>query len=689
MKLFRRRRREGRHGSRFAYSAWDGTQTGFDYDAESLFDQLTDELLYHGDLNAALRRLMQRGFEDRSGEHMDGLRDLMDRLADQRQQMLDNFDLGSIYDDIIEELNEIVEIEREELEQELASSDDDDANFTAPGDGSSKGKGKVKRGDAADRLFDLDMLPDDLPSKVRELQAHDFASDEAKQRFDDLVERLTKEMTQSAFNQMTNAMDNMTPADMERVKQMMAALNQMLEQRAAGVEPDFKAFMDEFGDMVPGNPQTLDELLEQMAQQMAAMEQMLNSMSPEQQEQLRELMEALMSDLGLQFEMSRLMANLRQAFPNLDWEGRRRFGGDQSISMPGAAAMMNQLGQLDALRQMLGSATTPAALAEVDPEEVEKFLGAESAEALDRLSELARMLEERGLATTTDGHFELTPKAMRRLGQNALADLFRKLNEDSVGRHHVMLTGIGHERAYETKAYEFGDNFHLNIERTVRNAVTRSGPGTPVRLLPDDFEIDRTELASRASTVLMLDLSLSMPMRDNFLPAKKVTMALHSLITSQFPRDYLGLVGFAASAHEFTPQQLPEISWDFEYGTNMQHGLQIARRLLARQSGSKQIIMITDGEPTAHIGPDGYSVFDYPPSRETVELTMLEVARATREDIRINVFMLEPDGSLRAFVEMLTKMNGGRAFFTSAYNLGDYVLVDFLEHRRKVVSGRR
>src|SRR5205807_10285451 len=222
----------------------------------------------------------------------------------------------------------------------------------------------------------------------------------------------------------------------------------------------------------------------------------------------------------------------------------------------------------------------------------------------------------------------------------------------------------------------------LNIERTVRNAIRRSGGGTPVRLSPDDFEVERTELLSRSSTVLMLDLSLSMPMRDNFLAAKKVAMALHSLISTQFPRDFLGIVGFSEVARELKPEQLPEVSWDFVYGTNMQHALLLSRRLLARQSGTKQIIMVTDGEPTAHLLPDGEVFFNYPPVRETVEATLKEVARCTRDDIRINTFMLDANSYLRNFVERLTQLNRGRAFFTTPDTLGGYVLVDFIEQKR-------
>jgi uncharacterized protein with von Willebrand factor type A (vWA) domain len=360
------------------------------------------------------------------------------------------------------------------------------------------------------------------------------------------------------------------------------------------------------------------------------------------------------------------------------------------MNMPEATDMMQQLGDLDDLQEMLRNATNPGALNEVDPDRVEQLLGRESAESIQRLSEMAKMLEASGHAENKEGRLELTPLALRAIGKNALGELFNKLMDNKVGSHRVNKIGIGHERAYETKPYEFGDNFNLNIEQTVRNAISRQGSGTPVKLTPDDFEVERTELTTRASTVLMLDLSMSMPMRDNFLPAKKVTMALQSLITSKYPRDYLGLVGFAESAFEFKASQLPEVSWDYAQGTNMQHGFMIARRLLSKQSGSKQIIMITDGEPTAHIGPNGRPYFNYPPLQETVDATLKEVIRATREDIRINIFMLDPNSYLRSFVEKMTEMNGGRAFFTNPQNLGDYVLVDFLEHRRRLsASGGR
>ena len=674
-----KRRSSKREGARFRYSAWDGTQVGFDYDAQDLFKELTDDLLYHGDLNAAMRRLMQQGLQDRDGNSVQGLRDMLEQLRERREEMLDQFDLGGIDAEIKETLDDVVAEEREAIEDHVADtaqSGDDRAN-------------EMAEASSVDKNLQLDMLPSDLAGKVKGLQNYDFLSSEARDQFQELIDRLKKEIAQSQFDQMAGAMGEMQPEDLGPMKDMMAELNQMIEQRERGEEPDFEGFMERHGDFFPENPESLDELLEIMAERMAAMQAMMNSLTPEQRQQLQELSAELMDDMDLQWETQQLAQHLQEAFPDMNWDSSYQFGGDQQLNMPQATDVMQQLGDLDSLQQMLQNAANPGALAEVDPQRVEELLGAESAEAIQRLSEMARMLEESGLAQNTEGRLELTPRALRAIGQNALGDLFDKLMDDKVGSHRVNRIGVGHERAYETKPYEFGDNFNLNIEQTVRNAISRSGQGTPVSLTPDDFEIERTEMTTRASTVLMLDLSMSMPMRDNFLPAKKVTMALHSLISSQYPRDYLGLVGFAESAFEFKPQQLPEVSWDYAYGTNMQHGFMIARRLLGRQSGTKQIIMITDGEPTAHIGPSGHPYFNYPPAPETIEATLKEVARATKEDIRINIFMLDPNNYLRQFVEKMTRMNGGRAFFTSPDNLGDYVLVDFLEHRQKLSATGR
>jgi uncharacterized protein with von Willebrand factor type A (vWA) domain len=665
---------------RFNYSRWDGTQVGFELDADDLLSEITDDLLYHGDLNAALRRLLQSGFRDRNNERVQGIRDMLEQLRRKRRDELEKYDLGGVYDDIAQELRDVIDMERQGLE-DLADE--------------ARQSGDQRRQEITDEVttekrLQLDMLPPDLAGQVRELQEYEFTSSEAREKFDELMDKLRQQLMQSYFNQMAGAMSDVSPEQMQRMKDMFNALNRMLEQREAGeeIDPSFEQFMQQFGDFFPGNPQTLDELLEQMAEQMAAMQSMLNSMTPEQRAQLQGLAEQLLEDMDLRWQVDRLSNNLRQAFPGAGWNQRYNFSGQDPLGFAEAADVMSRLGDMDALENMLRSASQPGALADVDIDRVRDLMGDAAARSLEKMGELAKMLEEAGLIENREGRLELTPRGLRKIGSNALNDLFQKLAKDRMGRHQVDPAGVGHERTYETKAYEFGDPFNLNIERTVRNALQRAGGGTPVRLLPEDFEVERTETLTKTSTVLLLDLSLSMPMRDNFLAAKKVAMALHSLISSQFPRDFLGIVGFSAVAHEIKPEQLPEVSWDFVYGTNMQHAFQISRRMLARQSGTKQIIMITDGEPTAHIEPDGTVFADYPPVRETVRATLAEVARCTAEGIRINTFMLDATDHLQAFVERMTRMNRGRAFFTTPETLGSYVLVDFLEHKRTESSAR-
>jgi uncharacterized protein with von Willebrand factor type A (vWA) domain len=659
---------------RYRYSRWDGTQVGFEVDADSVLEQITDDLLYHGNLDAALKRMMQQGFHDRNNERIAGIRELLEKLRRRRRDELERYDLGGVYDDVAQELRDVVDMEREgidALEQEARDSGD-------------ARRQEITEEVAAERRLQLDMLPPDLAGMVRDLQQYGFTSSEARERFDALMEKLRQQLMQSYFNQMAGAMSNVDPEQMQRMKDMFNALNELLEMREAGHDTTaaFDQFMQEFGDFFPEHPSTLDELLEQLAQQMAAMQSMLNSMTPEQRAQLQGLAQQLLEDMDLRWQMDRLGANLRSAFPAAGWERSYDFSGQDPLGFAEAASLMNELGDIDQLENLLRSATSPGALGDVDLDRARELLGDDAARSLERLAELTRLLKEAGLIEQREGRLELTPKGMRRVGANALSDLFTKLARDRLGRHQEDRSGVGHERSYETKAYEFGDPFNLSIERTVRNAVARGGGGLPVRLSPDDFEVERTETLTRTSTVLMLDLSLSMPMRDNFLAAKKVAMALHSLITSQFPRDFLGIVGFSEVARELRPEQLPEVSWDFVYGTNMQHAFVLSRRMLARESGTKQIIMITDGEPTAHLLSDGNVFFNYPPVQETVDATLSEVRRCTREGIRINTFMLDATSYLRDFVEKLTRLNQGRAFFTTPETLGDYVLVDFIEQKR-------
>ncbi|MHB1711148.1 MAG: vWA domain-containing protein [Acidimicrobiales bacterium] len=664
---------------RFDYRRWDGTQHSEVADADAILAQLTDDLLANGDIHEALQRMLNRGWRTPDGEEVRGLRALLDQLRLEREEQLDRGDLGGAYSEVAAELEQVIATERDGIDQ---------LEWDATQSGDERRK-EVTSVVATERRMQLDLLPSDLAGTVRGLQQYEFVSSEARERFDDLTERLRREVARTYFEHMSDALANPDPEQLARMRDAFDALNRMLEQREAGepIDPTFEAFLERYGDLFPGNPATLDELLERLAAQMAAARAMWNSMSPEQRAQLQGLAEALLEDVDLRWQIDRLAGNLRRAFPEAGWEHHYRFSGDQPLGMGDATDAAARLKDLNELEVFLRSANSPASLSEVDLDKVAKCLGEDAARSLDRLAKLAQQLADAGLIDQREGRYELTPAGMRRIGQRALSDLFSQLTRDRVGTHRTTWSGAGHDREETTKPYEFGDPFNLDLSRTVHNAVRRSGRGTPIRLIPDDFEVIETEALTRTATVLLLDLSLSMPMRDNFVPAKKMALALHTLISTRFPRDYLGLVGFSEVARVIAPEDLPTVSWDYVYGTNLQHGLVLARKMLARQPGTKQIILVTDGEPTAHVIPYagglGYDVcFNYPPIPETLEVTLAEVLRCTRSGITINTFLLDPDRALRGFIEQLARINRGRTFATSPDELGSYVLVDFLRHNQ-------
>ena len=663
---------------RFVYSRWDGSQRGFDVDADLLMEQITDEVIHHGDVEAALRRIMERGLQTPDGRQMPGLSELRDRIRDRREEIAESGELDGSLAEAARELADILDEERHAIENAR-----DDA--LRSGD---ERRAENANAAADERQMRLDLLPDDLAGRMQSLQNYNFESAEASRRFDELSERLRSEMVQQVVDRVSEGMESVTPEDVQRTKEMLAALNEMIAKRDQGEDPGFEKFMDEYGDMFPDDPETLDELLESIARRMAAMQAMLNSMSPEQREQLARLSQQIMDDMDLQWQMEQLSSSLQAQFGQLNSESSYEMSGESPLSMSQALDAMAEMGRLDELEGMLDAATSPADLAEIDPEKIRETLGEDAASALEQLSRLTNELIEAGLVDRVEGRLELTPRGLKTLGSNALRDLFSSLRQDRSGQHQMATIGQGHESAYDTKPYEFGDPFRLDLHQTIRNAIARQGSGTPVRLSPDDFEVERTEHLTRAATVLMVDLSMSMPMRGNFLPAKKMAMALHSLITSRFPHDFIGLVGFSETAREITAAQLPEVSWDYVYGTNMHHGFTLARKMLAREHGTKQIIMVTDGEPTAHITSRGDVYFDYPPAPETLEVTLREVLRCTRDGIRINTFVLDATASLDRFISQLTQMNGGRAFHTTNDELGGYVLEDFIERRQRITHRR-
>jgi uncharacterized protein with von Willebrand factor type A (vWA) domain len=645
---------------RVRYSRWDGSQDVPDLDADDVLDEIADDVLGYGDLRSALQRLLQQGMQPREGQRVPGLKDLLDRLRQQRQQRQSRYDLGSSLDDVAKKLEDVVRTEREGIQRDL------------------QGRERERRQQA------LDQIPPDPAGRLRELQTYDFVDPEAKRKFEELLASLRAQMMQPFMQNMKNALGTMTPEDLRRMREMIQDLNRMLREKAEGGQPDFDAFKQKWGDQFPG-AESLDDLLQQIGERMAAMQSLMQSLSPEQRGQLDEMMRSLfMQDERLEAAMRQLGMHLSELLPLDEMARRYPFRGEEEVGLEEAMRLMREMQRLDALEREIRGARSLEELSRIDSEEVERLAGAEAARDLQRLQEIAKQLEDAGYLEREGDTLALTARAIRKIADKALREIFTRLKRDRFGGHEIDRRGAGGDQTDDVKPYEFGDPFLLDLKETVMRAVGRRGPGTPVRLAPEDFTVVRTEQRSQAATVVMLDMSRSMLNNGYFLPAKKVALALSALIRSQFPRDALYIVGFSLYAREFTAAQLPTLSWsEWNMGTNMHAGFMLSRRLLARHAGgNRQILMVTDGEPTAHL-EGAIADFSYPPTRRTMEETLKEVQRCTRERITINTFMLERSPWLTSFVEQMARINRGRAFFATPDRLGEYLVVDYVSARRR------
>ena len=537
------------------------------------------------------------------------------------------------------------------------------------------------------KLQFLDQLPEDPAGQIKQLSDYDFMDEQARQEFQELLGMLQQQVMQQYFQGMQQAISNMSPEDLARMRQMVRELNQMLRERAEGGEPDFDSFMQKYGDFFGPGINTLDDLVEQLQRQQMAMQAVMDSMSADQRQQLRDMVEQLIGDDRLRVDLAELAMNLELVSPTAGVRTKFNLTGDEPVSMAEAMNLMGTLQAMDELDSQLREARRTGDIEALDPEKMRELVGDEEAQAMEDLQNLLKQMEEEGLIRRGEDRYELTAAGIRRIGQKALEDIFAQLKRDGFGQHRLQERGYGGERADETKPYVFGDPFHLHLERTLMNGVQRDGKGTPLALSAEDFEVYRTEHITQSATVVMLDMSYSMLQNDLWMPAKKVAIALEALIRGQFPRDQLHLVGFSNFAREYKPEELVEVSeWDSIQGTNMVHGLMLARQLLARtHSVNKQILMITDGGPTMWM-ENGRWKFMWPPHPDAELQTLREVQRCQRDGIVVNVFMLSDEPYLKHFVNQMATVNRGRAFYVSPDNVGEYILIDYLNHRRKHVS---
>jgi len=696
----------------YRYFEW-ATASGGQLSGDQLMDALSDYLTEDGDVSRAMQMLMQRGMS--SGEQkMQGLRDMLEQLRKRKQQHLDKYDLNSLLNDIREQLDQLLQQERQTIAEQLQEAQTTAANGAPQ-------PSTQQTAEAGQRREFLDHLPDSVPQQIQELRHYDFLDPQAAQAFQELLEELQQRAMQSQLNG-TQAPSVSSAADaVQGQRDMYQDLNQQLREKLQGRQGDFQQFKDQHPQFPSAQEETIEELIQQLQQQLQQWRSLLESLSETVRRDLEQLMDTTL-DADLQAQRAELQDLLDQLAEKKLTPQRYRFKGREEISIEQAQELMEQLQQLEALEKQLEGVRWDGDPQQVDAEKLRDLLGDEAFQSVQNMKDIASELEAAGyIMKTTDG-LQLTPLAMRKIGQKALRDIFSFIKRDRFGQHDTRQRGGVGMPTEDTKTYEFGDPFLLDLSATVFNAVSREGTGTPVSLHLDDFVVRRQEFLSHTSTVILIDMSGSMAWNNCFYAAKKVALALDNLVRSTFPRDTLQIVGFYTAAEEMKPADLPYVKpksfgynaslysdyYDMLMGyidvqldyrdvvrgrtnvpqgfTNMQQGLRMAEQMLSkRPSPNKQIILITDGQPTAHCEGDRLYL-QYPPSQRTITATLQEVKRCTVKGIAINTFMLAKSYYLERFVDQMIKINRGRAFYTTPEQLGEYLVVDYLVKKRRRIA---
>ncbi|MGX7670289.1 hypothetical protein [Plantactinospora sp. DSM 117369] len=645
-------------GNRFRYGSWRGGPDPLapPYDVRAAVDSVGAEVLAGGSLREALRNLLRRGPQGRGG-----LDDLVARARRMRRDALRRGDLDGAVTRARALLDQALAAERDELR----GRDDDNARF-------------------AEAV--LDNLPSSTARAVEELSGYEWASDEARAAYQQILDGLRRDVLEQRFSGLRDAMRGAAnPAAQRQLSEMLRDLNDLLARHDRGEDTTdaFAEFMRRHGEFFPENPETVDELVDALARRAAAGERLMRSLSPAQREELSRLME---SSLGpeLAGQLSALDANLRSLRPDLAWDRRERVRGDQPLGYGEAAGALGEIADLDDLLDQLGQEHPGATLDDIDVESVQRNLGRDAADDVRRLRELERELRRQGWVTRGAEGLTLSPKALRRLGGTALRRIFAELRSGRQGQHDLRSAGAAGEVTGASRPWEYGDEQPLDVVRTLGRAVRRGGAGVPVALAVEDFEVVETERRASAAVALCVDLSFSMISEGRWGPMKQTALALSHLVATRFPQDALQIIGFGREAMPLTQQELAGVEPDMVQGTNLQHALMLAGRHLRRHSGSEPVVLVvTDGEPTAHLDPElGGGVFNWPSLPETIQLTVAEVDKLTRYGATMNLFMLGEDPGLRRFVDAVARRCGGRVFTPDLEDLGEYVVSDYLRARR-------
>jgi len=611
-------------------------------------------------------RAMQE-FLRRGGRDQQGLDDLARRVAQKRRELVQRHRLDGTLEEVRELLDRALLNERKQLARDV---DLDDA-------------------DRAFREVQLDNLPPSTAAAVTELASYDWQSREAREDYEKIKDLLGRELLDQRFAGMKQALENATDEDRAAINEMLGDLNDLLEKHRLGEDTseDFDEFMDKHGDFFPENPQNIDELLDALAQRSAAAQRMLNSMTPEQRQELMELSAQAFGSPELMDSLNRLDANLQALRPGEDWGGSEQFEGQEGLGLGDGTGVLQDLAELDDLSEQLAQSYGGARLDDVDLDKLARQLGDDAAVSARTLQDLERSLRDSGyLKRTSDGQLRLSPKAMRQLGKALLRDVANRLSGRQ-GQRDLRLAGAAGELSGATREWSFGDTEPWNVTRTITNAVTRTAadggdPRRGVRLEIGDVEVNETEARTQAAVALLVDTSFSMAMDGRWVPMKRTALALHQLVSTRFRGDHLQLIGFGRYAEVMQIEQLTALDAMWAKGTNLHHALLLANRHFRKHPNAQPVLLIvTDGEPTSHLEPDGEVYFSYPPHPLTIAYSVRELDNAGRLGAQTTFFRLGEDPGLARFVDSMARRVGGRVVAPELDDLGAAVVGSYLGSR--------
>lgn len=626
--------------------------------AEAL-EAIAEEVMAGYSPRHALQEFLRRG-----GRNRDGLDDLAGRVQQRRRDLLGRHRLDGTLSEVRKLLDTAVLEERKQLVRD-AMMDNTDRAF---------------------REMRLQNLPSSTAAAVNELSSYDWQSGAAREAYEQIKDLLGREVLDQRFAGMKQALENATDADRAAVSGMLRDLNNLLDKHRRGedTDEDFQEFMAQHGQFFPENPQSVEKLIDALAQRSAAAQRLLQSMSQEQRDELMRLSGQAFGSAQLMAQLDQLDSNLRALRPGEDWSGSERFDGQEGLGLGDGTGVLQDIAELDQLAEQLSQSYSGSRLDDLDLDALARQLGSDAAVSARTLAEIERAMQDGGyLRRDTDGGLRLSPQAMRRLGKSLLRDTARQLSGRQ-GRRDTRVAGAAGEQTGSSREWQFGDAEPWDVTRTITNAIRRTmadggDPARGLRLGMGDIEMAETEARTQAAVALLADVSFSMAAEGRWVPMKRTALALHHLVSTRFRGDRLQLITFGRYAQAMDIGELTALPVVREQGTNLHHGLLLANRFFRRHPSMQPVLLVvTDGEPTAHLLADGESWFSWPPDPETIRVTVAELDRLGRAGVQATFFRLGGDPALERFVQRMARRIDGRVVAPDVGDLGAAVVGEYL-----------